>query len=177
MTDPTLHAWMAGKINEAVPPSGPFVPHDIATGLVERLRREDPDTWAAWVDANAASFVRQEITRRCRSLRAKLIHNRHKSVFGEAVEAFEETGDATVFDAVYTIDERDGTRMRLGDMTGPLCRKVSGSFRRREVENGLQASFLEALANKAGDRRVRDVLDPEQVEAMMRSIGLGGHDD
>lgn len=172
MDDP--NAWMADRINEAIPEAGRWTPSDIAEHLVAKLESEHPDEFAEWRRATAVDHIHQLINQRHRADRSRFASQSRARVFAQAAEDHQ-AGDDTAVDPyriAYVVDEPSGIRMTLGEMTGSDCLTAAEPFHRRVNENAMTAAFLEAVAKKAQRRKVKNVLTREQLTSMMASIGM-----
>lgn len=171
---PDCNAWMLEQIDAAVPKSGKWVSRDIAAQLVARLDREQPDVFATWMRAHAVDLICQHLIQRRRSFNARVRAQAKPRAFSEEAARYE-GGDGAALDPYlmqFAVDEAKGEFMSLGDMRGTDCLVAAEPFRRRENENAMQAAFLEAIADKAGRRKVKNVLERDQLVGMMASIGM-----
>ena len=150
---------------------GPYVPRIAATEIVAKLRKNDPELLAGWLDEQAEHFVWQAINDRDRSRRSRAVHTGRSSVFREAATAAE-TGNVAplraFLDAPYTV--ADGSRRRLGELRREDLLFVAGEYTRTAHENGMKAAFHNALAKKVGDGTVAEHFTEPQLAAMWDSI-------
>jgi hypothetical protein len=152
---------------------GTYTPGTVAEQLVNFLRENDPELLIGWLNAQAVYYVRQAILRRDASARA---HNRVqacRSVFKDAAEEFEKSGDSTELRSHFLTEAyvvSDGSRMLLKDMTSMELSYVADKYSQLARTSLLREAFLRALAKRCGDRPVGEVLDEETVATMWCSI-------
>jgi hypothetical protein len=152
---------------------GPYVPRVAAEEVVEKLRANDPDLLAAWLDAQASHFVWQLINDRDRSLRGRGAYVSRSSVFREAA-ADHAAGDSTALRsflaAPYTVS--DGSRRPLADLHRDDLIWVAERYEDRSRENGLKAAFMRAVAKKVKTGTVGQHFDDAQLTAMWNSLAV-----
>lgn len=170
-----LDKWIGDLIDEVIDElngASGWTARQVAEKVIARAQENNPDHWYDWVLYRARASVIGAVGRRQASERARQVRNARKSVFADALDRAE-AGDLEALDPYTTpyVVDTDGVQRQLGDMTGKECRSAAKQYRARARANRLQARFLEAVARRVGEtRRVRDVIDPDQLQAMLRSI-------
>lgn len=148
-----------------------YRPAQVATEIVEKLRTNEPEVLAVWLDAQAEHFIWQAINDRDRSRRGYAVHRAKSAAFREAREAHE-NGNVTALrgflDTPYTIE--DGTRILLAKMRKGDLLYVASGYEQRERENGMWKAFHRALAKKVGKGTVADHFSEVQLATMWGSI-------
>ena len=150
---------------------GPYVPRRAAEEIVEKLRANDPDLLAAWLDTQAAHFVWDVINRRDHSRRAVTNHAAKSGVFRE-VAAAHAAGDSTqlvgFLAAPYTI--ADGSRRTLGTLTHDDLLFVAARYNDRARDNALRGAFMKALAKRVKNGTVADHFDEARLVEVWDSL-------
>jgi hypothetical protein len=167
-----LNAWMAQRINDAVPLKGEWKPSEIAAKLVDELEADTKDRkrFHQWMRENTIRMVHRTINDRHRADRARALRQSKARRLADAAESTDE--DALDPFLVPFFVEDTGEHKRLGEMTGPECLSAAAPYRRLAEEHAMRAAFLEAVAKKAGKRHVSEVLTRDQLRDMMRSLGI-----
>src|SRR5262249_22205909 len=101
-------------------PEWDFVPGVVASDLVQRLRKDDPDLLEGWLQEHAVAILTDYIGTLLRRDRMRERRNEATSAFRDAADEAE-AGDPESLDSfkvVYEIDV-EHTRRRVADMTGP----------------------------------------------------------
>jgi hypothetical protein len=145
----------------------------VAKELVEFLRTNDPELLEGWLDAQAVHFVRQAILKRDASARTYNRTQACRSVFREAAEEFEKSGDSTDLRSHFLTEPyviSDGSRMLLKDMTADHLSYVADEYAHSAKSSLLREAFLRAVAKRCGQRPVGEVLDEEAVAKIWCSI-------
>lgn len=171
MEDRDYLAEMSAAIEAAIP-DGDYVAPLVAADLVDRLRAEDPELLAGWLDVKASVFIADAVARRSNGLRQTTRAMQPRRAFADAARAFAADGDATVlrpFAMEYVVDE-ENTRRAVGRMTAADCLFVSARYDETARQAKLEASFHRAVAKKVGARTVGDVFTEEQYVAMYQSL-------
>lgn len=146
----------------------------VATDLVATLRAEDSDLLEGYLLARAPSLLREEISARWRSDRARARRNLGRSQFSEAAKAFE-NGDAAamaIFATRFCIGER--AWKPLGEMTGPDHLFVAESYFHNAKKAAFEGAFHKAIAKKLGDQTTAEVFTEEQYASMYGSFAAKG---
>ncbi|WP_329215118.1 hypothetical protein OG352_06065 [Streptomyces sp. NBC_01485] len=162
---------MSTAIEDAIP-NGDYTAPLVAADLVDRLRAEDPDLLAGWLDLRAAVFLADAIARKSNSKRQATRVGAPRRAFAEAARSFADTGDAAAlspFAAEYVVDE-DNTRRTVARMTAADCLFVAGRYDETARQAKLEASFHRAVAKKVGKGTVGDAFTEEQYLTMYRSL-------
>jgi len=137
----------------------------IGARLADRLRREDPELLAFWLDLNAASIIRDAVSEITRSARAHARAVGARAAFARSVE----TGDVTEWlHTRYTL--ADGRRPVMADLTADDLTYVATTYTSRARENLFEAAFCKALAAKVGRRTVGEVFTEEKIVALRRGL-------
>jgi hypothetical protein len=151
---------------------GEIVVRIVASDIVAKLRSNSPELLAAWLDLRAEEILAGHLAARLNSKRAyrRSMHNR--SVFAEAVQAFEETGDPGSFELFNSlvVINAGGLRRRFGDLTADDCRFVAASYEKSRRESEMYEKFHRRLAEKLGDKTIREVYSESQCIAMLGSF-------
>lgn len=144
----------------------------VAESVVQRLRQEDPELLAKFLDQHALPiFTRMvgDITRSQRS-HARAVSGR--SVFAGAVkrhEDGEENALAAWLDVMYVVTT-DEQRRRLRDMDKNDLEFAAADYTERAKGNALQAAFLKALAARVGAKTVGQVFSDGELTRMWKSL-------
>lgn len=163
-------AEMRALIDEMA--TGSYAAPVVAAEIVEKLRANDPDLLAGWLDLGAVGFVTDAINRRDSSVRS---HNRtaaSRSVFRRAAAEAEGGDDESLrtnfLGELYIVD--GGMKMPLREMRAVELTFAADEFTRRAEENAMRAAFLRALAKKCARRSVGEVFDEDKLAALWLSI-------
>lgn len=168
-------AEMAQAIEGAIP-NGDYVAPVVAANLVERLRVEDPDLLAGYLDAKAAVFLADVVARRSNSKRQSARIAAPRKAFAEAARSFASDGDTAAlrpFAWEYVVDEAN-TRRAVPYMTADDCRFVAAKHEESARVSKLEASFHRAVAKKVGVGTVGDVFTEAQYLEMFQSVTRQG---
>ena len=162
---------MRAVIDEATG-QGPYVPRQLATEIVEKLRANDDELLNGWLDEQAEHFVWQAINDRDRSVRAHArVHSRRRA-FGIAAEKHQAGEKEALRDFLgmrFTVE--DGSRRALAVLGADDLTFVAATYEQRERENAFMKVFMRALAKKVGSDTVGDHFTNEQLSAMFDSLG------
>jgi hypothetical protein len=168
-----------------------YVPASLARKIVCRLRTEDPELLAGWLNAQADQVLLDAINRRDRSHRTAARYSTPRSTFAVEAKAMEQTNAGFASDgwAADSPRERraaqmgrwlssrftvgDGSRKQLADMTKGDLLFVGDAYTERARENQLTAAFIKAIANKVGNRTVIDHYTEQQLTTMWDSLAVG----
>lgn len=144
----------------------------IADRVVDRLREENPELLAKFLDQHATQVISTIVGQISRMTKAQAKQKASKSVFNAALERFED-GDHTALgawtDAMYVVTTND-QRMKLGDMYKEHLEFAANDYSNRARANLLQSTFLNALATKVGARKVSEVFTDEELARMWNSL-------
>lgn len=174
VTDRDFIADMAQAVEAAIP-AGDYVASVVAADLVERLRVEDPELLAGWLDLKAAVILADVVARRSNSRRQAARIGAPRKAFAEAARSFGD-GDVTAlrpFAAEYVVDE-DNTRRTVANMTADDCRFVATKYEDAARISKLEAAFHRAVAKKIGGSLVGEVFTEAQYLEMYRSVTQQG---
>ncbi len=174
-TDTSDALDVATKMREVIDQhtaDGPYTPRAAAGEIVAKLRQNDPELLAAWLDTQAEHFVWQAINDRDRSTRAHMAREKRFAAYRNAAAAHD-GGDQTALtgflDAPYTVG--DGTRRKLGKLRHDDLVFVADTYQERARRNSMREAFIRALANTVrGKDTVADRFSEEQLAAMWQSI-------
>lgn len=137
-----------------------------AAEVAAKVNAEIPDVVSEWLDANRITLLAIEIGHRFRT-RRQSAESRKRAAFADAAEA----GELAVF-LEYAVVDADGTRKRIGDMTGADHRFVAGEYQASSEWDALMAAFHRAIAKRVGPKRTADVLSERQYLAIYdRNLG------
>lgn len=150
---------------------GPYVPRVAATEIVGKLRANDPDLLAVWLDGQAEHFVWQAINDRDRSRRGRGAFVSRSTTFRE-VAGQHAAGDSSALRsflaAPYTV--ADGTRRPLADLRRDDLLFVAEHYEGRARENGFKAAFMRALSKKVKTDTVGQHFTDEQLARIWDSL-------
>lgn len=150
---------------------GPYVPRRAAEEIVDKLRANDPELLAAWLEMHAATLVWDVINRRDHSRRAVATHAARSSVFREAADDHAAGNSSRLLGflaAPYTV--ADGSRRTLATFTRDDLLFVASDYEQRARDNSMRAAFMNALAKRVKTGTVADHFSDEQLAAMWNSI-------
>lgn len=168
--------------------TGTYVAPTVARRIVDKLRSNDPELLAGWLDSQAVNIVRDAVDRRDRSQRTTARYAAPRSTFAMEAKAMEQTNSGFASDgwAVDSPRERraaqmgrwlssrftiaDGSRKQLADMTEGDLLFAGDAYTERARDSLLTAAFLKAIARKVGDRTVIDHYTEQQLAAMWDSL-------
>jgi len=154
--------------------SGTWTSRGVARDVVEQLRSTDPEFLHEWLDRRAENCVWQTVNDITRSQRAHARQTRGRREIADAIAAHE-AGDGQAMrswlDTAYVVNPQR-ERKNLGDMRRPDLLYVASGYRQTARRAQMHAAFFEALANKVGDKTVREVYDDQQIDTMYHSLGL-----
>lgn len=171
MADRDYAKEMRGVIDEATS-HGPYVPRQLSTEIVEKLRVNDLELLTGWLDEQAEHFVWQAINDRDRSVRSHVRQTSRRSAFADAAKAHAEGAKAAFRDFLsmpFTVE--NGSRCSLASLHADDLLFVASDYEQRERDNGLMKAFVRALAKKVGKGTVADHFTNEQLTAMFDSLG------
>lgn len=149
-----------------------FVAGIIASNVVDRLRREDPELLTKFLDQHAHQIITRMIGDIARAQRSHARANAGRKVYSEALErheAGETRALASWLDTVYVVTA-DDQRKRLGDMTQDELLYAANDYSERARTNAAQAAFLRALAERVGANLVSDIFNDEDLARMWNSL-------
>lgn len=175
VTDRDFLADMSAAI-EAAMPAGDYVAPVVAADLVDRLRVEDPDLLAGWLDLRASIFLADVIARRSNGLRQAARVNAPRKAFASAARSFAGNGGTAPlrpFAFEYVIDEAN-TRRPVAFMTAADCRFVADRYDDSARTAKLEAAFQRAVAKRIGVRTVGDVFTEDEYLVMYQSVTRQG---
>jgi hypothetical protein len=142
----------------------------LAKDLTEKLRADQPDLLAGWLDAQAPQALADYIGRRLSSCRALArIHGR-RTAFGAAAERFEAGDTSAVADWLATHYHGPRGQQHLGAFDHADLEYGRDAYAERAASNGFEAAFLGALAKKVTTGVVADFFTNEQIAAMRSSL-------
>lgn len=162
--DDVITAWATDRPAE-------FVLAVEAHKLVERLREDDPDTLAKWLDDRAEEVVARELQHLVASDRGRSSRRQGARAFAKFREAQEAAGQPLAWGdfahLTYCVD--DGNRWKpLVDMTAPECLYVAEDRERRAEANRLEAALMRAVAKRLKKgQTVAEAYTPDQLAALL----------
>ena len=168
----SIDSEISARIDEALGTEGDVIPALAAAALVEELRASDPALLASWLDRHAEAILREHMTARIRSLRARARATAAAGVFASAARRFVADRDPSVlkpFEVRYVVDGAD-TQRRVADMTAADCRFVAERYEISGQRLLMLAAFHRAVAARIGELTVGAVFTEEQYDRMYRSI-------
>jgi hypothetical protein len=178
VSDPSrIDNQISDLINDAIGVDEDIIPSSVASRLVERLRTEDPELLAIWLDMHAEAVFRDTITSVIRHRRARSRKHADAGAFGRAAQRFSETGDVeelSPFRVRYVVDGLD-TQRQVRDMTRTDCLFVAERYTISADRALMQAAFHRAVANRVGDGTVGDIFTEDEYNRMYRSITHRGN--
>lgn len=174
MTTPRDYAAEMNAALAQVAPAGDYVLGVLAGEFVDKLRVNDPELLAGWLDLHAAPVVADLLGRHLRAARQRQRNQASAGAFSNAAAAHA-AGDAEAlspFEVRFVVDA-DETWRRVGDMTGPDHLFVAARYRQQEATAAMLAAFHAAVAKRVGKRTTAAVLSAEQYGRLYRSITGG----
>lgn len=170
MTDRDYIAEMRALIDKEA--AGEYVSGLVAAEVVGKLRANDPDLLAGWLDIQAVSLLHQAINNRDRSRRTAARIAAPRSVFASAAAAHEGGDPAPLrglLDTHYVVNPED-LRKPLASMTANDLRYVAGRYHERAEDALMEEAFFMALSKKVGKGTVGEHFTEEQVWEMRKSL-------
>lgn len=170
-------AEMSALIDAALP-DGEYVAPVVAHDLTEKLRANDAELLAGWLDTRAEVTMTAYISDRIKSRRQSSRESAARTAFSGAAEKFTATGDGSAlrqaaatrpFDAEHVVNH-GRLRRKVGEMTGPDHLFVAKEYAETKQTAMLLESFHRAVAKKVGDQKTKDVFTEDQYVEMYRSI-------
>ena len=149
-----------------------YIPSDLAHKLIAKLREEDPQLLAQWLDAQAITIMRDTINRINSGRRSVARQNSNRSVFANAIERAE-AGEPALLEGWLSqefVISPENVRRPLAQMYREEILYASTVYDRLAEGNRMQAVFLRALADRVGARQVGEVFDNDQLSTLWRSI-------
>jgi hypothetical protein len=170
---------MNQRIDAATTGSG-WVAAVVAGKLHASLLETDPDLLDGWLHSAAPDMLRQAITRRVRQDNEAARRGARVREFAEAAQDLQDADGAEsrevtarrllrLFEMIHVVDDSD-TRKRACDMTGPEHLFVADAYRESAGKSLMCEAFHRAVAKKAGNRLVSEVLDADQYDRLYLSL-------
>jgi len=168
--------------------TGSYTPSNVARKIAEKLRTEDPELLAGWLDAQAEAILREAVNARDRSQRTSARYSAPRSAFAMEAKAMEQVNSGFAADgwAADSPQQRraaqmgrwlssrftiaDGSRRQLADMSRGDLLFVGEAYTERARDALLTAAFLKAIARKVGDRTVIEHYTEQQLSTMWDSL-------
>lgn len=143
----------------------------LAKDIADKLRANDPELLAGWLDVLAPQVLGDFIGRRLSSRRTVArIHGR-RTAFGEAAERFEAGDSAAVTPWLeMPYESADQSQKHLGLFDHSDLTYAHDAYAERAARNGFEAAFLGVLAKKVTAGTVADYFTNEQIAAMRLSL-------
>lgn len=141
--------------------------------VVDWLVRNDPDLLNEFLAMHAVPLIRDIINREASRVRSQNRHHARRSVFARAATYFESTGDPSLLHTEFLNEEYavDGNRrLKLADMRASDLLFVVKRYESQAAEIVMRSHFLRALADRCGDRPVREVFTEQQLATMWNSL-------
>lgn len=170
-TDRDYNTEILNLVKEMTP-AGDFTARLVADDVINKLRANDPELLAGWLDLRAGEILGAWIAAHYNSLRSRTRIMAPRRAFAEAAERFTETREPVILDpfaAVYVVDH-ENLRRRVADMTGADHSFVADRYADDKHTAAMLEAFHRAVAKKVGDKRTADVFSTDQYLAMYRSI-------
>lgn len=149
-----------------------YVAGMIAEKVVTRLRMEQPELLAKFLDQQAITIITGIIGHISRAHKSHARATSGRSVFQKALRRYEDGDERALgswLNTMYVVTT-DDQRKRLGDMYKEDLNFAVNDYDNRAKANQLQAAFLRALAQKVGAKRVGEVFTDEELTKMWSSI-------
>lgn len=149
-----------------------YVAGIVADRVVTRLRMDNPELLAKFLDQHAVSIITTMIGQIVRAQRSHVRATAGRATYQGALERYEK-GDENALgawlDTMYVVTAND-QRKRLRDMDKEDLEYAIADYTERARSNTLQANFLKALAKKVGSKSVGEVFTDEELARMWNSI-------
>lgn len=152
----------------------PYTPRIAATEIVDKLRANDPELLARWLDEQAVEFVIAMLSHRERSARSHTAQTASRGAFKDAVEQAER-GDTEPLRRRF-LDMpmprlEDGTSgWKLGELGHGQLMYVSQDYKNRAHANNMWAAFTGALAKRVRTGTVAGHFTEDQLAALWGSL-------
>ena len=144
----------------------------VAQKVVARLRRDDPELLAKFLEQHAVNIVTRMVGDISRATKTHARATSGQVQFRKALER-QEAGEPRALsvwlDTVYVVTTNE-QRKRLRDMDRQDLEYAINDYTNRAKVNMLQAQFLRALAKKVGARTVGEVYSDEELIRMWNSL-------
>lgn len=169
---------MMELIRSSIPEQEHRIPA-IAERLVSKLRAEDPELLAGFLDERAYYFVRAAMSeyaaRHRRTLPSR--EQRRRSVFSASAAQFAQDGDAQALRqavsvspfAVFRVVDGQDLRKPTGKLRGPDVTYIIDHYNAIRSSAANEAAFWRAVKRRIGDDAIEDVYTEEQFESMYSS--------
>jgi hypothetical protein len=161
-----------GEMIDAATQHGEVVARMVADDLIGKLRLADPEFLARWLDIRAGETLGAYVRERLNSQRSYARSMHRRSVFAHAAVEFELTGESSafaLFDSLVVVGP-DNLRKRFGDLTRDDCLFVAAKYGASRREAEAYERFHQKLAERLGDKTVREVYSEAQCIAMLGSF-------
>jgi hypothetical protein len=150
---------------------GDFVAVIVAEEFVRSEEQEHPRQFNEWLRANAVDYCTERLKNRINYERATALRRASARLFAETSvngEMAEALGSG-LFKVRFVVDE-ENTRRSLATMTGEDCSFAAAAYRKTGKRHMMLGAFLDALANKTGEKTVSEVMSEEDCDRLLRSI-------
>ena len=154
----------------------PYTVGDAAENVVAKLRANEPELLAAWLDVQATSFVRNAIHGMHGAARSQAKRAARLSVFSEATRRFAEGDPGPIRDIA------NGKLLEMpmtcaGSVVKPLGKLMRADlhfaaerYHDRARANAFEAAWLRAIAERVGDGTVEEVFSEAELATMRASL-------
>lgn len=149
-----------------------FIAGQVAQKIVNRLRAEDPELLAKFLDQHAIAIITRMVGDISRAQKTHARAHSGGKQYAKALErhaAGEPAALAAWLDTLYVVTT-DQQRKQLRDMDKQDLEFAINDYVQRARINSLQATFLRALAQKVGARTVGEVYTDEELGRMWSSL-------
>lgn len=143
----------------------------LAKDLTDKLRANDPELLAGWLDVQAPQILGDYIGRRLASRRQVARVQEKRTAFGAAAERFESGDRAAVSSWLETkFLTESGAQKALGAFEHADLTFAKDVYGERAAANAFESHFFAALAKKVTTGTVADHYTDEQIAAMRSSL-------
>lgn len=159
-------------IDDAIGEGDGYIPAGLAHELVLKLRNENPQLLAEWLDLHADQLMRETVLQIAHTKKTRVVRRANRSVFRTAVERAE-AGEPELLEGWLSqrfIANADRVQKRLKDMVKEEVEFACETHDSLARGNAMKAAFLRQIARKIGSKTVGEVYDNDTLNTLWRSM-------
>lgn len=148
-----------------------YVPREKAEEIDDRWRRENRETYEAWLKERRVDFIMVRLQHYARTSRSLILNpGTIKSTMARFVATATAGGDTSLLVRWRCRVDEDGTQASIGSMGKSDHLFVARAYDARANSNAMYAAFHRAVAKHIGDERTDHVFDERKLVEMFYSI-------